>query len=114
MGAKTGLLVFADGDVPNLLRQVGAADLRRTSAMMRRLYPGWTIEESAGSNLCEGVYPPDGTAYAASWPGVEIVCDRHVMIDFCRRRLNRDPFWTVEFGPFRVVGGLVQSLSVAV
>ncbi|MDW6061024.1 hypothetical protein SAZ11_27170 [Streptomyces sp. FXJ1.4098] len=85
MGAKTGLLVFADGDVPNLLRQVGAADLRRTSAMMRRLYPGWTIEESAGSNLCEGVYPPDGTAYAASWPGVEIVCDRHVMIDFPSR-----------------------------
>ncbi|MEU0810587.1 hypothetical protein [Streptomyces sp. NPDC005970] len=50
--------------------------------MMRRLYPGWVIEESdAGSNLGEGVYPRDGTACAASWPGVEIVCDRSVMID---------------------------------
>lgn len=81
MGAKTGLLVFAEGDVPSLLRQVDAADPRRTSAMMRSLYPGWEIEESAGSNLAEGVYPPDGTAYAASWHGVEIVCDQRVMID---------------------------------
>ncbi|MFE7788761.1 hypothetical protein [Streptomyces sp. NPDC057460] len=32
------------------------------------------IEESDGSDLYGGVYPTDGTAYAASWPGVEIVC----------------------------------------
>ncbi|MCM2422843.1 hypothetical protein [Streptomyces sp. RKAG293] len=53
MGAKTGLLVFADGDVPDLLRQVGAADLERTSGLMRRLYRGWEIEESTGSDLSE-------------------------------------------------------------
>ncbi|MEV0036215.1 hypothetical protein [Streptomyces sp. NPDC050804] len=81
MGAKTGLLVYADGDVPDLLRQVEAADLERTFAMMRRLYPAWEIAEAAGSDLWEGVYPPDGTVYAASWPGVEIVCDRRVMTD---------------------------------
>ncbi|WP_326815288.1 MULTISPECIES: DUF6928 family protein [unclassified Streptomyces] len=81
MGAKTGLLIYADGEVPGLLRQVGAADLEQTSAMMRRLDPSCEIEESDGSDLYEGVYPPDGTAYAASWPGVEIVCDRRVMID---------------------------------
>ena len=44
MGAKTGLLVYADGDVPGLLRRAGAADLDRTGTMMRRLYPGWEIE----------------------------------------------------------------------
>ncbi|MGW1554593.1 DUF6928 family protein [Streptomyces sp. NPDC002346] len=82
MGAKTGLLVYADGDVPGLLRQVGAADLEQTSRMMRRLYPGCEIEEARGSILGEGVYPPDGTTYAASWPGVEVICDRRVMIDF--------------------------------
>ncbi|MFF3949722.1 DUF6928 family protein [Streptomyces sp. NPDC001902] len=85
MGAKTGLLMYADGDVPELLRQVGGADLSRTSAMMRRLYPGWEIEETSGSPLRDGVYPPDGTAYAASRPGVEIVCDQGVMIDFPSR-----------------------------
>lgn len=84
MGAKTGLLVYADaaGDVPELLRQVGTPDLDRTTAMMRRLYPGWEIEECDGSNLCDGVYPPEGTAYAASWPGVEVIGDQRVMIDF--------------------------------
>ncbi|MEU0370037.1 hypothetical protein ABZ070_07195 [Streptomyces sp. NPDC006283] len=53
----------------------------QTSAMMRRLNPGCEIEESEGSDLYDGVYPPDGTTYAASWPGVDIVCDRRVMID---------------------------------
>ncbi|MBC9719357.1 hypothetical protein H9Y04_43295 [Streptomyces sp. TRM66268-LWL] len=81
MGAKTGLLVYADGNAPGLLRQVNAADLDRTVAMMRRLYPGWEIEQSEGSNLCDGVYPPNGTVYAASWPGVEVIGDQGVMID---------------------------------
>lgn len=81
MGAKTGLLVYSDGDAPGLLRQVDAADLDRTTAMMRRLYPGWEIEECGGSDLWDGVYPPKGTAYAASWPGVDVIGDQRVMID---------------------------------
>ncbi|MGW1563805.1 DUF6928 family protein [Streptomyces sp. NPDC002144] len=81
MGAKTGFLVYADGDVPGLLREAGTADLARTADVMRRLYPGWEIEESEGSTLWDGVYPPEGTAYAASWPGVEVIGDQRVMID---------------------------------
>ncbi|WP_326576853.1 hypothetical protein OIE69_29015 [Actinacidiphila glaucinigra] len=81
MGAKTGLLVYADGDAPGLLRQVGAADLDRTTSTMRQLYPGWEIEECEGSTLSDGTYPPNGTAYAASWPGVEVIADQEVMID---------------------------------
>jgi len=81
LGAKTGLLVYADGDVSGLLRRVGAADLDRTAAMMRRLYPGWEIGECEGSTLLDGVYPAKGTACAASWPGVGVVGDQRVMID---------------------------------
>lgn len=85
MGAKTGLLVYADGEAPPLLRQVGPADPARTSAMMRRLYPGREIEErgaaEGGVCLWAGVYPPEGTVYAASWPAVEAVGDQRVMID---------------------------------
>ncbi|MEU2554624.1 DUF6928 family protein [Streptomyces sp. NPDC014684] len=81
MGAKTGFLVYADGDVPGLLREVGPADLEQTASMMRRLYPGWEIEESEGSKLSSGVYPPEGTAYSASWPGVEFIGDQRMMID---------------------------------
>ncbi|WP_046726960.1 DUF6928 family protein [Streptomyces humi] len=81
MGAKTGLLMYADGDIPGLLRRVGSADRDRTAAMMRRLYLGWEIEECEGSTLWDGVYPPKGTVYAASWPGVEVIGDQGVMID---------------------------------
>lgn len=82
MGAKTGLLVYTNGDVAVRLKGVGTADLEQTTAMMLRLYPGWTVEPAAvSSNLWEGVYPPDGRAYAASWPGVELLCDRRVMVD---------------------------------
>lgn len=85
MGAKTGLLVYADGEVPGLLKRVGAPDRERTVAMMRRLYPGWAIDAAAGANLGGGVYPPNGLAYAGSWPGVELICDRRVMIDLPSR-----------------------------
>ncbi|MFJ2779708.1 MULTISPECIES: DUF6928 family protein [unclassified Kitasatospora] len=57
--------MYADGDVPRRLGQVGGADLGRTAAMMRRLYPGWVIEAAGGSTLWDGVYPPDDRAYAA-------------------------------------------------
>lgn len=81
MGAKTGLLVYADGDVPGALRRVGAADLDRTVGMLRRLHPGRQIEECEGSTLRDGVYPPEGTTYAAGWPGVDVIADQRVMID---------------------------------
>lgn len=55
--------------------------MEQTSVMMRRLNPGCELQESEGSDLYDGVYPPDGITYAASWPGVEIICDRRVMID---------------------------------
>ncbi|MFJ8160026.1 DUF6928 family protein [Streptomyces sp. NPDC096136] len=54
MGGKTGLLAYADGEVPGLLRQVGAAAPERTAALMRRLYPGRAIELTAGSDLWDG------------------------------------------------------------
>ncbi|MGX1543586.1 DUF6928 family protein [Streptomyces adustus] len=86
MGARTGLLVYADGDVPGLLKRAGEADHRdRTAAMVRRLHPGREITECGGSTLNGGVYPPSGTVYAASWPGVEFIGDQQVMIDFPSR-----------------------------
>lgn len=59
MGAKTGLLVYADGDVPELLRQADAAPAEPAFALMRRLYPGWEITEGQGSTRGDGVYPPE-------------------------------------------------------
>ncbi|MGW1898898.1 DUF6928 family protein [Streptomyces hirsutus] len=73
--------MYADGDVPGLPRRVGAADLDRTAAMMRRLHPGREIGQCEGSSLWDGVYPPEGTAYAAGRPGMEVIGDQEVMID---------------------------------
>ncbi|MFJ5925805.1 DUF6928 family protein [Kitasatospora sp. NPDC092948] len=80
MGFKTGLPMFADGEVPARLRQGGAADLGRTVAMMQRLTPGRTVEPTA-PRLGHALHPPSGPAFAASFPGVDVVCDRQLPAD---------------------------------
>ncbi|MFF4363994.1 DUF6928 family protein [Streptomyces sp. NPDC001604] len=69
--------MYADGVVPGLLRHVGAADLARTSSMVRRLYPGCEIEPREGTEPWECLSSPKGTAHAASWPGGGCRDDRH-------------------------------------
>ncbi|MFI5530680.1 DUF6928 family protein [Kitasatospora sp. NPDC051853] len=91
MGAKTGLVAYldgsGDGDVPGLLKGAGEPDRERTAALVRRLHPGWEVEEIEGSTLSEQVRPPEGLVYAGSWPGLDVVCDRRVMVDNPTREL---------------------------
>ena len=68
LGAKTGLLVYADGDVPELLRHVGAADLARTTSMMRQLYPGREIEVRGLASLGRRL-PPEGNGLRSQLAG---------------------------------------------
>ncbi|MEU6111564.1 hypothetical protein ABZ853_24525 [Streptomyces albidoflavus] len=81
MGAKTALLVYADGAIPDLLRHAGPLDTERTSALVRRSYPHTEIERCQDSNLSIGVYPPTGRTYAGSWPGLDVLTDQRLMID---------------------------------
>ncbi|GAB3175092.1 hypothetical protein FHX75_1350 [Micromonospora palomenae] len=81
MGAKTGLLAFADGDVPTALRRGGTPDARRTAELVRRAHPGFDVSATDGSTLSDGSYPPDDVTYAASLPGVDLLCDRRFMVD---------------------------------
>ena len=81
MGAKTGLLAYADGPAPDLLRGVTRPDLERTDALVRRLYPSGNLEKVDGSNLSEGCYPPDRLTYAGSFPGIDVLGDQRFMID---------------------------------
>lgn len=80
MGAKTGLLVYSNGDVREVLRAAAASDRVRTRGLIKDLYPGWTVQEVESSTLGDGTYPPYGTTYAASFPGVDVVCDQRVML----------------------------------
>ncbi|MFI9270226.1 DUF6928 family protein [Kitasatospora sp. NPDC052896] len=85
MGAKTGLLVYMDAASSGPLRLPAEADPERTAELVGRLYPGWEVTESAGCELGDATYPPDGTAYLGSFPKVDIVCDRHWMGDYPSR-----------------------------
>lgn len=81
IGARTGVLMYGDGDIAELLRGATPPVAAEAVALHERLNPGWTIEEAEGSSLDDGIYPPFGTTYAASFPGVDITCDQRVMID---------------------------------
>jgi hypothetical protein len=76
VGAKTALLAFAENDIRPVLR--GATRLARSEAeeLVRRLHPDHTVEPAGEGTLLDGVYPPQDIAYAAVWPGVELLCDR--------------------------------------
>jgi hypothetical protein len=86
VGAKTGILAYASGSVADALRNrpVGS-DRGQVERFLRSLHPGWLVDAEEVSpltwNLWEAVYPPAGVAFAGCLPGVEIVCDRRLMID---------------------------------
>jgi len=85
MGAKTALLVYTDAGASGAPRMTDTADSERTQALVRRLYPGWEVADTAGCELGDATYPPEGTAYVGSFPGADIVCDQHWMGDFPTR-----------------------------
>ena len=83
MGAKTGLLMYADGDAADLVRRVvpDAADRERTDALVRRLHPGAVVVPDGRADLAEGSYPPEGTVNAGAWPGLDVLCSTGFMYD---------------------------------
>ncbi|MFB4316977.1 hypothetical protein [Actinomadura sp. 21ATH] len=81
MGAKTALLVFADGPPADLLRGVPAPSPEATASLVARTNPGWDGATIEGRTLHETVYPREGTVYAGSFPAVDVLCDQQVMVD---------------------------------
>jgi hypothetical protein len=85
VGAKTAVLVYADGAVATALQETEAepAGAEQAAALARRLWPGHDIEPDGEEpwELAEALYPPEGTACALSAPGVDVFCDQRVMID---------------------------------
>jgi hypothetical protein len=82
MGAKTGVLVFADTDVPAALRgATSLPDRERVAALVHRVHPGYAVEYVDDSELGDAVYPPTDLIYATSIGGVDVLCDQRFMID---------------------------------
>ncbi|MFF9065110.1 DUF6928 family protein [Streptomyces sp. NPDC014891] len=81
MGAKTALLAYADGGVASALKAAGEPTVEDTAALIAPVFPGCRAEPTEGEVLGEATYPPDGLTYAASLQGVDLVCDRRLMLD---------------------------------
>jgi hypothetical protein len=79
LGVKTALLAYAAGDPVESLRQARAYDPAATRALVAATRPAWEGTASSDGDLHDGSYPPEGTVYAGSFPGIDILCDRDVM-----------------------------------
>jgi uncharacterized protein DUF6928 len=79
MGAKTALLAYATADPVESLRQARELDPAATTALVAATHPGWTGAASSSGTLSDDCYPEEGTVYAGSFPGIDILCDRDVM-----------------------------------
>jgi hypothetical protein len=96
MGAKAGILVYADGTVADALKGVSSwrrrrifrrratgGEAGRAAELVARVRPGHGVEPDGverwdlGSALC----PPEGTVCALSVPGLDLVCDQSIMVD---------------------------------
>jgi hypothetical protein len=85
MGAKTGLLAYTtDGaGVGTALRARPAdSDPGEAETLVRQLHPDWSVapRPDGVSSLGRKAYPPEGVAYAARLPGVDILCSQDVMV----------------------------------
>lgn len=83
MGAKTAVLAYADEAVSDVLQRGSVGDVDRAAALAARVRPAretsWDGEEPW--ELADAVHPPEGTVCALSVPGLDLVCDREIMID---------------------------------
>jgi hypothetical protein len=82
MGAKTAVLVYADGEPAGLLRDAGDPEPDATRAFVARTNPHWAEGPSSSSgSLGDSIYPAQGTVFAGAFPGIEVLCDQQVMVD---------------------------------
>lgn len=81
MGWKTAVLAYAEGDPAQCLRAAGLLDPAATRDLVARLNPGWSGASAVGRALKDAVYPDEGIVYAGCFGGIDVVCDRAVMID---------------------------------
>jgi len=79
VGAKTALLAYAASDPVESLRQAREFDPEATRVLVAATHPAWEGTASSDGDLLDGCYPPEGTVYAGSFSGIDILCDRDVM-----------------------------------
>lgn len=84
MGAKTAMLVYADGDVAaGLAGAAEFADAAGAAELLGLLWPPARIRPDGEEpwELGDAVFPPQGRACALSTPEVDVLCDQALMLD---------------------------------
>src|SRR5262245_4041791 len=80
MGAKTWMVMYADGVAGDTLKSKPTLDRDATSALARKLFPLDDLETLSDDTLLN-TCPPDDVLAIASFPGVSIVAAREFGID---------------------------------
>jgi hypothetical protein len=129
MGAKTAMILYANGDVRSQLASMKSVDHEKARALVARLHPGFTLTPVDDGALFDHTYPRDGLVYAASTPGLDLVCTQELQRRDYPSRLDKrflDPgsgrtvylhvmHSVVDWFAYAIWkdGNLVRSLSVA-
>jgi hypothetical protein len=74
MGAKTALLIYADGDVAQALHHAVDLDRAATKALVARLVPGLDVAPIEEGSLDRNIHPADGLLYAGVFAGLTVIC----------------------------------------
>jgi hypothetical protein len=99
VGWKTAILAYAVGNPADCLRAPGELDPDATNDFVSCVHPDWSGTTVEGSAFLEALYPPEGVAFAGSFPAAQILCDQEVMVD----RPSELPAHLVELGNDRTM-----------
>ncbi|NIK56640.1 DUF6928 family protein [Kribbella shirazensis] len=89
MGAKTWMLMYADGDIASVLRSHPQPDRDASRAVLERLHPEARLSPLEDGNLAEDANPRDGKVYAGVYPGLTVVTTEDVALDYPSRLPQR-------------------------
>jgi hypothetical protein len=81
MGAKDWMLLYADGEIPPILRSAPALDRDAARALVRRLYPRRRLAGIGDGTLLEQASPRRGRVYAGWFPGLAVLCTKDAALD---------------------------------
>lgn len=74
MGAKTAMVLYAEGDVAAALRVARQFDRAATAALVERLFPGREVVPLNDSCLDYEINPDLDTVYAGVFSGLTVIC----------------------------------------
>ncbi|MEU0562323.1 hypothetical protein [Dactylosporangium sp. NPDC006015] len=74
MGAKTALLLYAEGDVGQALHDAAELDRAAAEALVARLFPGRDVVAVEDGNLGRNINPTAGLLYVGVFRGLTVIC----------------------------------------